>query len=424
MADSKISDLPESADPNPLSKVITAYNGQNYQVPLTSLVSSASAPKFVFYLNSSGTANRNSTSESLNFIDGANNYQIATTRFASYTECIHWLNRNIVSGGLADIIFETNITETRNNEYAAGTSTPIEMNVYGNKVMGEYFSLGVFGETPTSSNIGARKTLTISGTAHQNIVNYIQFWNAGRTTYAGLKFDIRNLNPIGRGFGLFRFSYSAGGYNFIQGCTIKVDAGNSSYAIPRLIEGDSGNIFLSPLQGYWRSGFDRTDPFFAGSPLAALEVQVGSTTNGIINLFDVVRGSNSGITEFSYAGYGANAYTANARIHAIGNVSVTNFCYIDSSSLFSTNGMGATKTSSGSFAATQCFKAIAFNTITLTKYDGTLSSTSGLTSQILPGAKKFHSDSTANVDYRLSGTSSSSFSASNTSVINATTYSK
>jgi hypothetical protein len=290
--------------------------------------------------------------------------------------------------------------------------------------MGEYFSLGVFGETPTSSNIGARKTLTISGTAHQNIVNYIQFWNAGRTTYAGLKFDIRNLNPIGRGFGLFRFSYSAGGYNFIQGCTIKVDAGNSSYAIPRLIEGDSGNIFLSPLQGYWRSGFDRTDPFFAGSPLAALEVQVGSTTNGIINLFDVVRGSNSGITEFSYAGYGANAYTANARIHAIGNVSVTNFCYIDSSSLFSTNGMGATKTSSGSFAATQCFKAIAFNTITLTKYDGTLSSTSGLTSQILPGAKKFHSDSTANVDYRLSGTSSSSFSASNTSVINATTYSK
>lgn len=425
MADSKISDLPESAEPNPLSKVITAYNGQNYQVPLTSLVSSASSPKFVLYLNSSGTANRNSTSESLNFSDGPNNYQIAATRFNSYTEAVHWANRNLVAGGVIDIIFETDISETRTGEYGAGTNRDIDMTVYGNKTVGEYFSNGVNGATPTSSNIGTRKTLTISGTAHQNILNYIQFWNSGRTTYAALKFDIRNLNPLGKAFGLFRFSHKSGNYSFLSGCTVKVDAGNSSHYIPRVIEGDAGDIFVSPFAGDWRTAsIDRADPFYAGVPLAALEIEVGSTTNAIRHLFNVVRGANAGMIDFGYGNYGTGSYSANARVHAIGNISAENFCYIESSSIFSTNGIGATKTSSGSFTATQTFDAVAFNTLLISKYDGTLTSTSGQSSQILPGAIKFHADSTANVDYRLSGSASSSFTNSNTNVINATTYSK
>lgn len=425
MADSKISDLPESANPNPLSKVITAYDGQNYQVPLTSLVSSASSPKFVLYLNSSGTANRNSTSEFLNFSDGPSNYQIAATRFSSYSEAVHWANRNLVAGGVIDIIFETDITETRTNEYGAGIGRDIDMTVYGNKVMGEYFSYGVHGTTPTSSNIGTRKTLTISGTAHQNILNYIQFWNSGRVTYAGLKFDIRNLNPLGKCFGLFRFSHKSGNYSFFQGCTVKVDAGNSSYHIPRLVEGDGGDIFISPLSGIWRAeSIDRTDPFFAGTPLAALEVELGSTTNGIGNLLDIVRGANGGIIEFGYGEYGVSAYSANARIHAIGDVAVNNFCYLEASSIFSTNGMAATKTSSDSFTAVQTFEAIAFNTILMSTYDGTLSSTSGQSSQILPGGKKFSDISVADVDYRLAGTSADDFTISDTSVLSATTYSK
>lgn len=422
----KISELPGSANPNPLSKVVTAYNGQNYQVPLTSLVSSASSPKFVLYLNSSGTANRNSTSESLNFSDGPNNYQIAATRFNSYSEAIHWANRNLVAGGVIDIIFETNITETRTNEYGAGTGRDIDMTVYGNKVMGEYLSLGVDAAAPTSSTIGSRHTLTISGTAHQNIVNYIQFWNSGRTTYMALKFDIRNLNPLGRAFGLFRFSHKSGNYSFLSGCTVKVDAGHSSYSIPRLVEGDGGDIFVSPMAADWRgASISRADPFYAGVPLAPLEVEVGSTTNGILNLLDIVRGANGGIIDFGYAGYGVASYTANARIHAIGNVAVNNFCFIEASSIFSTNGIGATKTSSGSFTAAQTFDATAFNSITISQYYGTLSSTSGgQSSQILPGGKKFHDDSTANIDYRLSGSASSTFTSSNTNVVNATTYSK
>ena len=425
MADSKISDLPESSDPNPLSKVVVAHNGANLAVPLTSLVASAAAPKFVFYLNSTGTANSNTTSENLNFSDGANGYQVAATRFPSYSECIVWINKNLVSGGYVDIIFESDISETRSSGYGAGTQSSVDVNVFGNKVIGEYLSLGTTGTTPTSSNVGVRHKLTISGTAHQNIVNYIQFWNSGRISYKFVKFDIQDLNPIGRAFGLFRFSYK-GAYSHMDGCTIKVDTGNSSTYVPRVIEGDGGDIFVSTTLGSWRSGHDRTDPFFAGSPLASLEIQLGSTSAGIADLFNVTRGSNSGIIDFSYAGYSANsgAYTANARVHAIGSVNVGSFCFIEAGSIFSTNGSVASRTSGGSFTAAQSFHAVSFNTIKIDVYDGTITNVNGTQDQdpILPGSAKFGSGNVASVDYNDAG--NSSWTSSNTNILTATTYSK
>ena len=425
MADSKISDLPESSDPNPLSKVVVAHNSANLAVPLTSLVASAAAPKFVFYLNSTGTANSNTTSENLNFSDGVNGYQIAGTRFSTYSECIVWINKNLVSGGYVDIIFESDISEVRSSGFAVGTQSSVDVNVFGNKVIGEYLSLGATGTTPTSSNVGVRHKLTISGTAHQQIVNYIQFWNSGRISYKFIKFDIQDLSPIGRTFGLFRFSYK-GAYSHMDGCTIKVDTGNSSTYVSRVIEGDGGDIFVSTTLASWRTGHDRTDPFFAGSPLATLEIQLGSTTAGIVDLFSIVRGSNSGIIDFSYAGYSANSggYTANARVHAIGSVNVGSFCFIEAGSIFSTNGSVASRTSGGSFTASQSFHAVSFNTVKVEKYNGTITDVNGTQDQnpILPGASRFGAGNVANVDYNDAG--NSSWTSSNTNILTATTYSK
>jgi hypothetical protein len=401
MADSKISDLPESSNPNPLSKVITAYNGQNYQVPLTSLVSSASAPKFVFYLNSSGTANNNSSFEDLNLQPGQNDFQIASTRFNSFKLCMIWIRNNLgAGGGLVHIIFETNISDTRGSQ-PMFSDAKTDIYVFGNKVVGEYFSQGVNGSIPSSSNNpGPRLTYTLDGTAHQNTPNFIDFWFNGRITFYGLKFDIKNFNNQGQSFGLFRFSYR-NAYSFFNGVTVKVATGNNNTSVPRVIEADGGAIFCSSII-IGSGSIDILDSFFSGnSRLAAFEFELAQGS-GVGDFFSVNTGALAGVTEFGYMHFGVSSYTANARIHFINSCTMSNFVAIQSGSEFSTNGMCVSKASGVTVSSGDAIEANAFNTLLISNFAGSLTSTSTTTNsgvQRLPGTRKFGSGNTAGQDY-------------------------
>lgn len=423
----KISDLNSNSSPDRDSEIVVAHNGQNAKVKLSDLsdvvapvqlggglrkssegdLRLSSESSFILLIVKDGSGGRWNTQD-MTYTPGALNadWNVADIKFHNLYHAMTFAQNNFSAGTLVKIVLETDVTETR-----AWSTNHYDMRTFSCEIFvsGNYY-YGTFGilhqDAHNATNVGTRKTVTISGENSQ--VNNMILWNgSGFLTFEMIKFDIQDINHNGLCFGIFRAEGVA--LNAFVGVKIKI-SGSSPHSIPRIFESTNGGSTTIRVSAGYGTGTTIADPLLQGFSLNAVELDLASYVAGFNTVLEVLAAGKMRILEYNGHLYGSTTWTFNANICFTTSASIKqSIVVIIQSSIFEANGPIFTKASGATVTAAAAAiypRQYASLSMPNTKdFGNNETTTTGTDSTAgIPGTSLYSTDAVAIADYVQTGT--------------------